>query len=127
MGNIAKVKKIMCKSSMPLEMTVAEFVEQASDTNWECFDGLKGLLTKDEIIDYFKRDSRVTLDHLKELVKDLLERFDKPSEWIDDIEEFSDMIFLLRQGFVLKSGKFSEIADAMTIRLNNILTNKEID
>ena len=29
MGNIAKVKKIMCKSSMPLEMTVAEFVEQA--------------------------------------------------------------------------------------------------
>ena len=41
MGNIAKVKKIMCKSSMPLEMTVAEFVEQASDTNWECFDGLK--------------------------------------------------------------------------------------
>ena len=65
MGNIAKVKKIMCKSSMPLEMTVAEFVEQASDTNWECFDGLKGLLTKDEIIDYFKRDSRVTLDDLK--------------------------------------------------------------
>ena len=130
MSNVTKVTKIMLECSMPLELTMAEFKEQASDMNMP-INYLSGYLNKnlqiknDAIIKWFEYNVRLS-DSIR-LVKALLERFDKPSEWIDDIEEFSDMIFLLRQGFVLKSGKFSEIADAMTIRLNNILTNKEID
>ena len=99
MGSIAKVKEIMEKCSMPLELTVAEFREQASDMTYPF--GLTRVQTKDDIIDAFKDD--IDLDDLKDLVKALLERFDKPSESIDDIDEDEDMCFLIRHGLVFIS------------------------
>ena len=101
MGSIAKVKEIMEKCSMPLELTAAEFREQASDMDRTRYIGLTHVQTKDDIIYVFK--TYIALDDLKDLVKALLERFDKPSESIDDISNYEDMYYLLRHGLVFIS------------------------
>ena len=106
MGSIAKVKEIMEKCSMPLELTAAEFREQASDRTRSF--GLTHVQTKDDIINAmvysdYKAGFCLSLNIVKDLVKALLEHFDKPSEYIDDIEEFPDMMFLLRHGIVIIS------------------------
>ena len=103
MVNIAKVKRIMQACSMPLELTVGEFMEQASNMNRQCF--LKFIKfnaqTKGDIICVIK--DTLSLKSVKDLVKDLLERFDKPSESIDDISNYEDMYYLLRHGLVFIS------------------------
>ena len=103
MADIAKVKRIMQACSMPLELTVGEFMEQASNMNRQCF--LKFIKfnaqTKGDIICVIK--DTLSLKSVKDLVKDLLERFDKPSESIDDISNYEDMYYLLRHGLVFIS------------------------
>ena len=102
MADIAMVKRIMQDCFMPLELTMEDFCEQVSymdrDYFWRISDDTQ---TKDDIIDAFKDD--IDLDDLKDLVKALLERFDKPSESIDDIDEGEDMCFLIRHGLVFIS------------------------
>ena len=102
MADIAMVKRIMQDCFMPLELTMEDFCEQVSymdrDDFWRISDDTQ---TKDDIIDAFKDD--IDLDDLKDLVKALLERFDKPSESIDDIDEDEDMCFLIRHGLVFIS------------------------
>ena len=101
MANIAEMKEIMQKCSMPLELTVEEFKEQASYMDRRWFYKLIDAQTKGDIIDAFK--DYIDLDDLKDLVKALLERFDKPSESIDDIYEKDDMCFLIMHGFIFIS------------------------
>ena len=102
MADIAMVKRIMQDCFMPLELTMEDFCEQVSymdrDDFWRISDDTQ---TKDDIIDAFK--DYIDLDDLKDLVKALLERFDKPSESIDDIDEDEDMCFLIRHGFIFIS------------------------
>ncbi|MDY5330823.1 MAG: hypothetical protein SPG66_08310 [Anaerovibrio sp.] len=102
MADIAMVKRIMQDCFMPLELTMEDFCEQVSymdrDDFWKISDDTQ---TKDDIIDAFK--DYIDLDDLKDLVKALLERFDKPSESIDDIDEDEDMCFLIRHGFIFIS------------------------
>ena len=102
MADIAMVKRIMQDCFMPLELTMEDFCEQVSymdrDDFWRISDDTQ---TKDDIIDVFK--VYIDLDNLKDLVKALLERFDKPSESIDDIDEDEDMCFLIRHGLVFIS------------------------
>ena len=102
MADIAMVKRIMQDCFMPLELTMEDFCEQVSymdrDDFWRISDDTQ---TKDDIIDAFK--DYIDLDDLKDLVKALLERFDKPSESIDDIDEDEDMCFLIRHGLVFIS------------------------
>ena len=104
--NVNKVKEIMQKCSMPLELTVAEFKEQASDMNMP-INYLSGYLNKnlqiknDAIIKWFEYNVRLS-DSIR-LVKALLERFNKPSEPIDGIKRFDDMYLLIRHGFVFIS------------------------
>lgn len=102
MADIAMVKRIMQDCFMPLELTMEDFCEQVSymdrDDFWTISDDTQ---TKDDIIDAFK--DYIDLDDLKDLVKALLERFDKPSESIDDIDEDEDMCFLIRHGFIFIS------------------------
>ena len=106
MSNVTKVTKIMLECSMPLELTMAEFKEQASDMNMP-INYLSGYLNKnlqiknDAIIKWFEYNVRLS-DSIR-LVKALLERFDKPSESIDDIETFEDMYYLIRHGIVFIS------------------------
>ena len=106
MSNVTKVTKIMLECSMPLELTMAEFKEQASDMNMP-INYLSGYLNKnlqiknDAIIKWFEYNVRLS-DSIR-LVKALLERFDKPSESIDDIYEKDDMCFLIRHGLVFIS------------------------
>ena len=109
MADIAKVKEIMQACSMPLELTMEDFCEQVSymagwDRQW--FFNLINAKTEGDIIGgdiigviketFFLKD-------VKYLVKDLLERFDKPSESIDDISNYEDMYYLLRHGLVFIS------------------------
>lgn len=102
MADIAMVKRIMQDCFMPLELTMEDFCEQVSymdrDDFWTISDDTQ---TKDDIIDAFK--DYIDLDDLKDLVKALLERFDKPSESIDDIDEDEDMCFLIMHGFIFIS------------------------
>ena len=106
MANIAELKEIMEACSMPFELTVEEFKEQASDMNMP-INYLSGYLNKnlqiknDAIIKWFEYNVRLS-DSIR-LVKALLERFDKPSESIDDIDEDEDMCFLIRHGFIFIS------------------------
>ena len=104
MADIAKVKEIMQACSMPLELTMEDFCEQVSymagwDRQW--FFNLINAQTKGDIIGVIKET--FFLKDLKDLVKDLLERFDKPSESIDDISNYEDMYYLLRHGLVFIS------------------------
>ena len=133
MANIAKVKEIMEACSMPLELTVGEFIEQASHMNRQCF--LKFInfnaQTKGDIICVIK--DTLSLKSVKDLVKDLLERFDKPSESIDDISNYEDMYYLLRHGLVFISEEerrqreqgTPQYIDELLGALNDVITNSQ--
>lgn len=137
MANIAKVKEIMGKCSMPLELTMGEFKAQAEDmsstfrNNIE-FDLLK---TKEEIINWSrsKFGSGISLDTIKELVQALLERYDKPSAWISNIREEEDMFYLIRHGLVFiseeerrqKAEGSPQYIDELLGALNDIVTNSQ--
>lgn len=139
MADIAKVKEIMQACSMPLELTMEDFCEQVSymagwDRQW--FFNLINAKTEGDIIGgdiigviketFFLKD-------LKDLVKDLLERFDKPSESIDDISNYEDMYYLLRHGLVFiseeerrqKAEGSPQYIDELFGALNDIVTNSQ--
>ena len=136
MSNVTKVTKIMLECSMPLELTMAEFKEQASDMNMP-INYLSGYLNKnlqiknDAIIKWFEYNVRLS-DSIR-LVKALLERFDKPSESIDDIYEKDDMCFLIRHGLVFiseeerrqKAEGSPQYIDELFGALNDIVTNSQ--
>ena len=135
--NVNKVKEIMQKCSMPLELTMGEFKAQARDmdstfrNNIE-FDLLK---TKEEIINWSrsKFGSGISLDTIKELVQALLERYDKPSTWISNIREEADMFYLIRHGLVFiseeerrqKAEGSPQYIDELFGALNDIVTNSQ--
>ena len=133
---VEEIKEIMQKCSMPLELTVAEFKEQASDMNMP-INYLSGYLNKnlqiknDAIIKWFEYNVRLS-DSIR-LVKALLERFDKPSESIDDIYEKDDMCFLIRHGLVFiseeerrqKAEGSPQYIDELFGALNDIVTNSQ--
>lgn len=140
MADIAKVKEIMRECSMPLELTAVEFQEQARnmvDRNY-CSNFIK-VQTKDDIINYIWAEKcssggfYIALDDIKDLVKALLERFDKPSESIDDIETFEDMFFLIRHGLVFISEEerrqreqgTPQRIDELLGALNDVITNSQ--
>ena len=131
MANIAKVKEIMGKCSMPLELTVEEFKEQASYMGRQWFFNLINAQTKGDIICVMKET--LILTDLQDLVKDLLERFDKPSESIDDISNYEDMYYLLRHGLVFiseeerrqKAEGSPQYIDELFGALNDIVTNSQ--
>ena len=126
MADIAKVKEIMEACSMPLELTVEEFKEQASYMGMQF-----NAQTKGDIIGVIKETFLFT--EVKDLVKDLLERFDKPSESIDDIYEKDDMCFLIRHGLVFISEEerrqreqgTPQYIDELLGALNDVITNSQ--
>ena len=135
MSNVTKVTKIMLECSMPLELTMAELKEQASDMNMP-INYLSGYLNKnlqiknDAIIKWFEYNVRLS-DSIR-LVKALLERFDKPSESIDDIYEKDDMCFLIRHGLVFISEEErrqreqgTQYIDELLDALNDVITNSQ--
>ena len=136
MSNVTKVTKIMLECSMPLELTMAEFKEQASDMNMP-INYLSGYLNKnlqiinDAITKWFEYNVRLS-DSIR-LVKALLERFDKPSESIDDIYEKDDMCFLIMHGFIFiseeerrqKAEGSPQYIDELLGALNDIITNSQ--
>ena len=104
MADIAKVKEIMEACSMPLELTMAEFKEQAQDMHRDYFEKFSEENTKEKIIKGLKDyHTWISLYDVQYLVKALLERYDKPSESIDDISNYEDMYYLLRHGLVFIS------------------------
>lgn len=137
MANIAKVKEIMEKCSMPLELTMGEFKAEAQgmdrtfSNNIE-FDLLK---TKEEIINWSrsKFGSGISLDTIKELVQALLERYDKPYTWISNIREEEDMFYLIRHGLVFiseeerrkKAEGSPQYIDELLGALNDVITNSQ--
>ena len=131
MADIAKVKEIMEACSMPLELTIEEFNEQALDMDRTRHLGLTRVQTKDNIICFIKYT--LVLQNVKDLVKALLERFDKPSESIDDIYEKDDMCFLIRHGLVFiseeerrqKAEGSPQYIDELFGALNDIVTNSQ--
>ena len=137
MSNVAKVKEIMGKCSMPLELTMGEFKAQARDMdstfrNSIEFDLLK---TKEEIINWSrsKFGSGISLDTIKELVQALLERYDKPSAWSSNIREEEDMFYLIRHGLVFiseeerrqKAEGSPQYIDELLGALNDVITNSQ--
>ena len=135
MSNATKVTKIMLECSMPLELTMAEFKEQASDMNMP-INYLSGYLNKnlqiknDAIIKWFEYNVRLS-DSIR-LVKALLERFDKPSEPIDGIKRFDDMYLLIRYGFVfiseeerIQREQGTQYIDELLDALNDVITNSQ--
>ena len=165
MVNIAEVKNVMDRCSMPLELTIEEFKKQALETHEDAFLCILGAQTTKEIIEEVKRhnnyinkmsemdmnfaidaalffrmplcfhdsDEGVSLNDLKDLVKALLERFDKPSESIDDIYEKDDMCFLIRNGLVFISEEerrqreqgTPQYIDELLGALNDVITNSQ--
>ena len=136
MSNVTKVTKIMLECSMPLELTMAEFKEQASDMNMP-INYLSGYLNKnlqitnDAITKWFQYNNVRLSDSIR-LVKALLERFDKPSESIDDIYEKDDMCFLIRHGLVFISEEErrqreqgTQYIDELLDALNDVITNSQ--
>ena len=134
MADIAMVKRIMQDCFMPLELTMEDFCEQASymdrmDRQW--FFNLINEQTKGDIICVMKET--LILQDVKDLVKDLLERFDKPSESIDDISNYEDMYYLLRHGLVFiseeerrqKAEGSPQYIDELFGALNDIVTNSQ--
>ena len=131
MADIAKVKEIMEACSMPLELTVEEFKEQASYMDRYRFFELINAQTKGDIICAVK--GTLNLTDVRYLVKALLERFDKPSESIDDISNYEDMYYLLRHGLVFiseeerrqKAEGSPQYIDELLGALNDIVTNSQ--
>ena len=133
MANIAKVKEIMGKCSMPLELTMAEFKEQAQDMHRDYFEKFSEENTKEKIIKGLKDyHSWISLYDVQHLVKALLERYDKPSESIDDISNYEDMYYLLRHGLVFISEEErrqreqgTQYIDELLDALNDVITNSQ--
>ena len=137
MADIAKVKEIMEACSMPLELTIEEFKEQAEDMNstFRIYSEFDLLETKEEIINWSRSNfgHGISLDTIKELVQALLERYDKPSESIDDISNYEDMYYLLRHGLVFiseeerrqKAEGSPQYIDELFGALNDIVTNSQ--
>ena len=134
MADIAKVKEIMEACSMPLELTMAEFKEQAQDMHRDYFEKFSEENTKEKIIKGLKDyHSWISLYNVQHLVKALLERYDKPSESIDDISNYEDMYYLLRHGLVFISeeerrqreqGTPQRIGELFAA-INDIITNSQ--
>ena len=101
MANIAELNEIMEACSMPFELTVEEFKEQASYMDRYRFFELINAQTKGDIICAI--NGTLNLSDVRDLVKALLERFDKPSAWISNIREEEDMFYLIRHGLVFIS------------------------
>ena len=139
MADIAKVKEIMEACSMPLELTMAEFKEQAFDMRRNNFDRFSESQTKDDIINCIKEQDScyrlpyISFSDVKDLVKALLERFDKPSESIDDIASSEDMYYLIRHGLVFiseeerrqKAEGSPQYIDELLGALNDVITNSQ--
>lgn len=137
MADIAELKEIMGKCSMPLELTMGEFKAQARDMNSTFrnnieFDLLK---TKEEIINWSRSNFGwgISLDTIKELVQALLEHYDKPSTWISNIRKEEDMFYLIRHGLVFiseeerrqKAEGSPQYIDELLGALNDIVTNSQ--
>ena len=131
MANIAKVKEIMEACSMPLELTMAEFKEQTFDMRRHNFDRFSESQTKDDIINCIQK--YITFNDIKDLVKALLERFDKPSESIDDLNGYEDIYYLIRHGIIIISeeeriqreqGTPQRIGELFAA-INDIITNSQ--
>ena len=134
MADIAKVKEIMEACSMPLELTMAEFKEQAQDMHRDYFEKFSEENTKEKIIKGLKDyHSWISLYDVQHLVKALLERYDKPSESIDDISNYEDMYYLLRHGLVFISEEerrqreqgTPQRIDELLGALNDVITNSQ--
>ena len=134
MADIAKVKEIMEACSMPLELTMAEFKEQAQDMHRDYFEKFSEENTKEKIIKGLKDyHSWISLYNVQHLVKALLERYDKPSESIDDISNYEDMYYLLRHGLVFISEEerrqreqgTPQYIDELLGALNDVITNSQ--
>ena len=134
MADIAKVKEIMEACSMPLELTMAEFKEQAQDMHRDYFEKFSEENTKEKIIKGLKDyHSWISLYNVQHLVKALLERYDKPSESIDDISDYEDMYYLLRHGLVFISEEerrqreqgTPQYIDELLGALNDVITNSQ--
>ena len=134
MADIAKVKEIMEACSMPLELTMAEFKEQAQDMHRHAFEKFSEENTKEKIIKGLKDyHSWISLYDVQHLVKALLERYDKPSESIDDISNYEDMYYLLRHGLVFISEEerrqreqgSPQYIDELLGALNDVITNSQ--
>ena len=137
MANIAELKEIMEACSMPFELTVEEFKEQASDMNMP-INYLSGYLNKnlqitnDAITKWFQYNNVRLSDSIR-LVKALLERFDKPSESIDDIASSEYMYYLIRHGLVFISEEerrqreqgTPQYIDELLGALNDVITNSQ--
>ena len=92
------IENIMTECAMPLELSLADFTKQASETNEDVFGVLLSKRTKGEILDYL-RSNNVTLRDLRELVEDLLGSLHKPSNDIKLVRNKVAMISLIDQGF----------------------------
>lgn len=140
MSNVAKVKEIMQECSMPLELTMAEFKEQTFDMRRNNFDRFSESQTKDDIINCIKEQEPgyphafyISFSDVKDLVKALLERFDKPSESIDDLNGYEDIYYLIRHGIIIISEEeriqreqgTPQYIDELLGELNDVITNSQ--
>lgn len=139
MSNVAKVKEIMQECSMPLELTMAEFKEQTFDMRRDNFDRFSESQTKDDIINCIKEQDLcyhvpyISFSDVKDLVKALLERFDKPSESIDDLNGYEDIYYLIRHGIIIISEEeriqreqgTPQRIDELFAAINDIITNSQ--
>ena len=137
MADIAELKEIMGKCSMPLELTMGEFKAQARDMNSTFRNNIEFdlLETKEEIINWSRSNFGwgISLDTIKELVQALLERYDKPSTWISNIRKEEDMFYLIRHGLVFiseeerrqKAEGSPQYIDELLGALNDIVTNSQ--
>ena len=139
MADIAKVKEIMEACSMPLELTIEEFKEQALDMVTDDLYKFSKVQTNEDIINCIKGETvfyntfSISLKNVRVLIKALLERYDKPSESIDDIETFEDMFYLIRHGLVFISEEeriqreqgTPQYIDELLGELNDVITNSQ--
>ena len=68
---MASINFIMQECSMPFEMSLGDFVNQALETNEDVFGALLKKRTKAGILTYLN-SNLVTLSDLKELLEDIL-------------------------------------------------------
>ena len=137
MADIAELKEIMGKCSMPLELTMGEFKAQARDMSSTFRNNIEFdlLETKEEIINWSRSNfgHGISLDTIKELVQALLEHYDKPSTWISNIRKEEDMFYLIRHGLVFISEEerrqreqgSPQYIDELLGALNDVITNSQ--
>lgn len=139
MANIAKVKEIMEKCSMPLELTAAEFREQALDIGTDDLDKFSKVKTNEDIINCIKEKNvfyntfSTSLKNVRVLIKALLERYEKPSKSIDNITTYADLFYLIRHGLVFISEEeriqreqgSPQYIDELLGALNDVIINSQ--